>query len=117
MRRTILKALALTACLGMTSEAALAQAETPQYGGTLEVGTVHVTISALSWDPGDWPWKFNHDAGQMYETMMAADLNQSIGRGGKYAFTSFAFLPTDAIRGELAESWGWETPMRLVFKL
>ena len=84
---------------------------------TLEVGTVHVTIGALSWDQGDWPWKFNHDAGQMYEGLMAADLNQSKGRGGKYPFTSFAFLPGDAIRGELAESWEWETPMRLVIKL
>src|SRR4029077_13329134 len=46
-----------------------------------------------------------------------ADLNQSIGRGGKYAFTAFGFLPADAIRGELAESWEWETPMRLVFHL
>jgi peptide/nickel transport system substrate-binding protein len=113
--------------MSVAASAALAQAEKPRqggleveqprYGGALEVGTVHVTINAISWDQGDWPWKFNHDAGSVYELLMAADLNQSIGRGGKYAFTAFGFLPSDAIRGELAESWTWETPMRLVVKL
>ena len=34
-----------------------------QYGGDLNVGTVNVTLSALSWDPRDWVWKANHDAG------------------------------------------------------
>ena len=117
MRRGNLGVLLLSCCFSVVASAACAQAEKPRYGGALEVGTVHVTISALSWDPGDWPWKFNHDAGQVYETLLAADLNQSQGRGGKYPFTSFAFLPSDAIRGELAESWEWETPMRLVVKL
>ena len=32
-----------------------------QYGGELNVGTVNVTLSALSWDPRDWVWKANHD--------------------------------------------------------
>jgi peptide/nickel transport system substrate-binding protein len=117
MRRGNLGVLLLSCCFSVMASAAFAQAEKPRYGGTLEVGTVHVTISALSWDQGDWPWKFNHDAGQMYESLMVADLNQSLGRGGKYPFTSFAFLPSDAVRGELAESWEWETPMRLVVKL
>jgi len=35
----------------------------PQYGGTLEVGTVYITLSALSFDPNDWNWKLNHDTG------------------------------------------------------
>jgi peptide/nickel transport system substrate-binding protein len=127
MRPGDFKALLLSCCLSVVASAALAQAEKPRqgrleveqprYGGSLEVGTVHVTINAISWDQGDWPWKFNHDAGNMDESLMAADLNQSIGRGGKYAFTAFGFLPSDAIRGELAESWEWETPMRLVFHL
>ena len=118
MRQGTLRSLLLCCCLGMlTSGAAAQQVEKPRHGGTLEVGTVYVTISALSWDQRDWPWKFNHDAGQMYESLIAADLDKSIGRGGKYPFTSFAFLPTDALRGELAESWEWETPMRLVIKL
>jgi len=127
MRRGDLKVLLLSCCISVAASAASAQtakpaaggleAEPPRYGGSLEVGTVHVAINAISWDQGDWPWKFNHDAGNIDESLMAADLNQSIGRGGKYAFTAFGFLPSDAIRGELAESWEWETPMRLVFHL
>ena len=132
MRPGRLGGLLLSCCLMALASAAAAQTakpgegakegprietEPPQYGGALEVGTVHVTINAISWDNGDWPWKFNHDAGPVYESLMAADLNQSIGRGGKYAFTAFGFLPADAIRGELAESWEWETPMRLVVHL
>src|SRR5688572_5844344 len=73
MRRGDLGALLLSCCFSIMASAAGAQAEKPRYGGTLDVGTVHVTISALSWDPGDWPWKFNHDAGQVYETLLAAD--------------------------------------------
>ncbi len=41
----------------------------PQYGGTLNVGTVYVTLSALSWDPADWTWKSNHDAGSVREQL------------------------------------------------
>src|SRR5512140_2537665 len=102
MRRGRLGGLLLSCCLMALASAAGAQSakpgegarietEPPQYGGSLEVGTVHVTINAISWDQGDWPWKFNHDAGAVYESLMAADLNQSIGRGGKYPFTAFAF--------------------------
>jgi hypothetical protein len=39
----------------------------PHYGGTLEIGTVYLTISALSWDPYDWNWNLNHDTGEFYE--------------------------------------------------
>ena len=46
-------------------------------GGTLEIGTVYVTLSALSWDPADWNWKHNHDTGQVYEQLFAADLSKS----------------------------------------
>src|SRR4051794_15955956 len=57
-------ALALGLCLG---QASAETQEKPKYGGTLEVGTVYVTLSALSFDPADWNWKLNHDTGQFYE--------------------------------------------------
>ncbi len=91
---------------------------TPRYGGTLEVGTVYVTLSALSFDAQDWNWKLNHDAGQVYEQLFAADLTKSRGRGGKHPFYADAWLPSDAIRGELAESWEWkENPLRVEIRL
>ena len=47
--------------LGTGTSAALAQQAPakPQYGGSLEIGTVYVTLSALSFDPADWNWKLN----------------------------------------------------------
>ncbi len=103
--------------LGLLAAPALAQ-EKPKYGGTLEVGTVYVTLSALSFDPADWNWKLNHDTGNYLEQLFAADLSKSVRNGGKHPFYADAWLPTDAIRGELAESWEWkQNPLRVEVKL
>jgi len=110
-------AMAGTMMLGALG-GAQAQAEKPQYGGTLSVGTVYVTISALSWDLADWNWKQNHDTGQYFEQLFAADLSKSKRNGGKHSFYADAYLPLDAVRGELAESWRWlDNPLRLEVKL
>ena len=111
-------AMVLAGLLATSSGTALAQAEKPQYGGTLNIGTVVVTLSPLSWDPADWAWKFGNDTGLMYEQLFAADLSKSKRLGGKHLFIADAWLPSDAIRGELAESWQWkENPMRVEVKL
>ena len=89
----------------------------PQYGGTLRVATRYYTLSALSWDAADWAWKDNHDKGAFAEQLFAADLEQSVRKGGPYRFIADAWLPDDAIRGELAESWEWEDPLTLAVKL
>ena len=109
----------LSGALGLAlAGTAQAQQEKPQYGGTLEVGTVYVTLSALSFDPADWNWKLNHDTGQFYEQLFAADLSKSKRNGGKYPFYADAWLPSDAIRGELAEKWVWsDNPLRLTIDL
>jgi peptide/nickel transport system substrate-binding protein len=115
---TILYITALLLWLPTASGTALAQVDKPQYGGTLEIGTVYVTISALSWDLADWSWKQNHDAGQVYEQLFAGNLAKAKRNGGKYPFIADGWLPSDAIRGELAESWQWkEKPLRLEVKL
>jgi peptide/nickel transport system substrate-binding protein len=92
-------------------------AEEPQYGGTVNIGTANITLSALSWDPADWSWKSNQDYGLAREQLLAGDLAKSVRKGGKYLFHSEAHLPTDALRGELAQSWHFETPLTLVVKL
>lgn len=92
-------------------------AEPPSYGGELNIGTVVVTLSALSWDPADWTWKSNHDVGNVREQLFAGDLSKSIRKGGIYSFIPEAYLPEDSIRGELAESWEWENPLTLVIHL
>ncbi len=97
--------------------AADAIAETPHYGGDLNVGTVNVTLSPLSWDPADWAWKSNHDTGAVREQLFAGDLTKSVRNGGPFPFIADAYLPSAAMRGELAESWEWETPLKLVVSL
>ena len=107
--------LLFSMALACTGAASLA--EPPSYGGELNVGTVNVTISPLSWDPADWSWKSNHDYGSAREQLFAGDLTKSKRNGGPYAFISDAYLPTASLRGELAESWEWEGPLTLVIKL
>ena len=107
----------LSLILSANAAEELAAIETPQYGGTLNVGTVYLTLSPLSWDPADWAWKGNHDTGMVRELLFAADLDKSIRKGGPYPFVADAYLPIDSMRGELAESWEWEDPLTLVIKL
>ncbi len=104
--------------LVLGADTSLAETDTPKYGGTLEVGTVYVTLTALSWDAQDFNWKHNHDTGQFYEQLFAADLSKSVKNDGPHPFYADAWLPSDAIRGELAESWEWkENPLRVEIKL
>ncbi|WP_454631446.1 ABC transporter substrate-binding protein [Bradyrhizobium cenepequi] len=111
------RSLAIAATLGLSQSPALAD-EKPQTGGTLNIGMVYVTLSPLSWDPADWTWKFQQDTGLMYEQLFAGDLSKAKRNGGKYSFVPDAWLPSDAIRGELAESWEWkENPLRVEVKL
>ncbi len=117
-----LRAIALAGLLATGSAAlvapAQAQAEKPQYGGTLNIGMVYYTLSPLSWDPADWAWKFGQDTGPIYEQLMVGDLSKSIRRGGKHAFVADSWLPSDGVRGELAESWKlMDNPFRVEFKL
>ena len=106
---------------GMTTAGSAAHAENgqkPQYGGSLEIGTVYVTLTALSWDPADFNWKLNHDTGMFYEQLFAGDLSKSKKAGGPYNFVPDAWLPTDAIRGELIEKWEWkQDPLRVEMKV
>src|SRR4051812_30206211 len=97
MKRLI---ILLTALFIATS--ARAEIEAPKYGGTLDIGTVYITLSALSFDPADWNWKLQHDTGNYLDSLFVADLSKSVRNGGKYPFYADAWLPTDAIRGDLA---------------
>lgn len=113
-----LKAGAVGAAVLLSGNAFAQSTEKPQYGGTLEIATIFATLSALSWDHKDWPWKINHDAGGMYEQLLAADLSKSKKNGGPHSFTADSWLPTDAVKGELAESWTiQDNPLAIVFKL
>ncbi|MBO4221836.1 ABC transporter substrate-binding protein [Bradyrhizobium neotropicale] len=114
---SLARGLAIAATLGLSQSPALAD-EKPQVGGTLNLGMVYVTLSPLSWDPADWTWKFQQDTGLMYEQLFVGDLSKAKRNGGKYSFVPDAWLPSDAVKGELAESWEWkENPLRVEVKL
>ncbi len=96
----------------------LAAQEKPQRGGSIEIGTIYVTLSALSFDPGDWNWKLNHDTGNYLEQLFVGDLSKSVKNGGKHRFVADGYLPSDAIKGELLESWEWkDNPLRVEMKV
>src|SRR5262245_55509152 len=119
-RRTVLHLAdaSFAAALSWTLPAAAQTEQPPKPGGTLEVGTVYVTLTALSFDNADWNWKHNHDTCQVYEQLLPADLSKSKRLGGKHPFYADAWLPSDAIRGELAESWSWKKdPLRVEINL
>ena len=113
-----LAAASVAATLSFTTLASAQSEQPPKPGGTLEIGTVYVTLSALSWDSADWNWKHNHDTGEVYEQLFVADLSKSKRLGGKHPFYADAWIPSDAIKGELAETWTWkQNPLRLEIKL
>ena len=117
-RTALVAAASIAATLAFASPGSAQSEQPPKPGGTLEIGTVYVTLSALSWDNADWNWKHNHDTGNVYEQLFAADLSKSKRLGGKHPFYADAWLPSDAIRGELAESWEWKKdPLRMEVKL
>ena len=112
--RVLAGASALSLALAASSAWAQTKMEMPKYGGTLEISTIYPTISALSFDSYDWPWKHNHDTGAIYEQLFATDLSKAKSRGGKVDFVSDAYIPSHLSRGELAEKWEWlESPLRL----
>ena len=115
MRQRLLGGIAAAAAITGTSTA-LAQ-ERPQYGGSLDIATANYTLSPLSWDPADWAWKTNQDA-LYFDQLFAGDLSKSRRNGGKYRFTVDSWLPSDAVRGELADTWQWkDDPLRLEIRL
>ena len=95
-----------------------APAKFPSPAARSKSATVYATLSPLTWNPYDWQWKVNHDTGMVYDLLLAADLSKAKRNGGPHGFTADAWLPSDAIRGDLAESFEMrDNPLSVVFKL
>jgi peptide/nickel transport system substrate-binding protein len=104
--------------VAMVCNQAAAQQDTPKYGGTLNVATVNTALATRSWDLIDWQTSTQtRDTGQFYEQLFTSDLSKARSRGGKYAFVMSGWEPSDTVRGELAESWSWPSPLVLEVKL
>ena len=122
MKRGLILAMLLAGCTDSRSYDAYQESltrddHTPQYGGDLNIGSIYVTLSPLSWDPADWAWKLNHDTGAVREQLFAGDLAYSLKNGGDNNFRAEAYIPETQLRGELAESWTWEDDLTLVVRL
>lgn len=119
MIRTLLAGITGMALATVAGQAmAQASTDTPKYGGTLDIATTSTGVTTLSWDLADWQATLQtRDTGQFYEQLFSVDLGKAKSRGGKYPFTISGWQPSDAIRGELAESWEWVTPLVLEIKL
>jgi len=103
--------------LAVVGGAAAAAGETPQYGGTLTVGTEYSSISSTSWDPADWHWKTNNDALYL-DHLLIGDQSKSVKRGGPFHFTSGLWMPDGVQTGDLAETWRLvDEPLSVVFEL
>jgi peptide/nickel transport system substrate-binding protein len=122
MRKQALQRLAaagaLTFALAAPAAGQTFKMETPKYGGALEIVTVYATISALSWDNYDYNWKHNHDTGAVYEQLFVTDVSNFKSRGGKWTMTPDAYIPSESMRGELAEKWELkQNPLQIVVTL
>jgi len=122
MRKQTLQRLAgvgaLTFALAAPASGQSFKMETPKYGGALEIVTVYATISALSWDNYDYNWKHNHDTGAVYEQLFVTDVSNFKSRGGKWTMTPDAYIPSESMRGELAEKWELkQNPLQIVVTL
>ena len=110
--------LVLALLTTLTPSLAPAQTDKPQYGGALSIATNSPALAPLSWDPADWNYKTAQDAGHYYDRLFGADFSKSKASGGPYGYKSDSYLPTDAVVGDLAETWRWlENPLRLEVKL
>jgi peptide/nickel transport system substrate-binding protein len=93
-------------------------AEKVQYGGTLTYLDQSPSINALSWDNIDIVWKHNQDNGFFKECLMMGDLQKGPRGTKKYSFQAGGWIPSDVLRGELAERWEVKKdPLRIIFYL
>ena len=115
---TILKSLLMVAFTSVALGTAGADDAKPKYGGTLTISPYQASLRALSWDPADWNWKVNIDAGPYLEQLIVGDVYKGVRTGGTERFVSEAWLKPSLQTGELAESWELQTePLAAVFHL
>ncbi|MBN1380972.1 MAG: ABC transporter substrate-binding protein [Deltaproteobacteria bacterium] len=94
-------------------------AEKVQYGGTLTFTDMYPQINPMSWDSADWNWKHGYDTGFYIEHLMMGNLQKGPRGANLFHFKNVgAYIPPEAVRGELAESWEVnKKPLQIIFHL
>jgi peptide/nickel transport system substrate-binding protein len=93
-------------------------AEKVQYGGTLTILEQSPSVNPISWDNVDIIWKHGQDNGFFKEALMMGDLQKGQRGTKEYDFKAGAYIPSEVLRGELAERWEIKNnPLRVIFYL
>ena len=82
----------------------------PQHGGTLTTITSLVLTTPKSWDPNDQNWYTAAWAGGIYTNVMTGDLQKGPRGTGFFDFGSTGYIPLEAMKGYMVESWEFEDP-------
>jgi peptide/nickel transport system substrate-binding protein len=93
--------------------------EKVQYGGTLIYTDMYPQINPMSWDSADWNWRHGYDTGYYIEHLMMGDLQKGPRGARLFDFKNVgAYIPPEAVRGELAERWEVkQKPLSIIFYL
>jgi hypothetical protein len=94
--------LVLLGSLAYGATAKGASVKQPQYGGTV---TFARALNPISWDNSEWQWKHANDTGFYMEHLLMGDLQKGPRGTKEFAFHSQSWIPPEATRGELLESW------------
>lgn len=95
-----------------------ADAQAPQYGGTLRYLDRAPSLNPLSWDNADWVWKHGGDTGFYIEHLIMGDLQKGPRGEKKFNFQTGDWLPPEFQRGELLERWEVKkNPPKIVFHI
>jgi peptide/nickel transport system substrate-binding protein len=99
--RNILKSLSFSIILLCWLFIPYVWAQTPQYGGTLKL----LGGDPRSFDNADWSYQHSADTGFFMEHLLVGDLQKGPRGSNIFNFLPASWIPDNALRGELAESW------------
>jgi peptide/nickel transport system substrate-binding protein len=108
--RTLWMACLIVAALVLATSPLTASAEEPKYGGTI---TRSVAAGPISWDIAAANWSASWWGGTHLEKLLNGDVDRAREKG---MFIS-RYHPYSAVRGQLAEDWGWRDANTVYFKL
>jgi len=92
--------------------------EEPQYGGTLTVLQWHCALEPGTFDPVDRSWLVEPYTSPYMENLAMGDFEKYGPRGtNEFTFTDMEFIPTEYLRGCLAESWEFPDPNTVIYHL
>lgn len=89
----------------------------PQYGGTLTVVNFLSQFEPASWDPNDMNYLTMAYTGGIYETLLQGDLSKGPGGTNQWPFVEQEYVPTEYLKGCLAESWDMPDPGTVIYHI